>query len=559
MWSSCTRATRSVPTSSFSLHSSRFLTPTPSATGTRYTRCASAARVHRTWCGTAMCCFANKKNELLERGYFQKSVVVFSPLPFLHLFRTTVEALAPRVFSDGVRAVCEACEEISRWPDPVPGRTVALQLLGHALGDFRLPVVDSIPRQICSETPATASVLRAAWKVADGDAEQRAAAREVVSLAQTPPAHRPGLFLDTNLHSTLRMFAEQLWVLWEIVLVGEPLFVLAPSPSRVSETVLAIASLISPILYNGDVRPYFTIHDPDFSSLNKWQGAAIVGGTNPFFLKALDQWRNVMVVASGAAGDPKSRNDTPASVVATVVLDDLVANVLRCHYRPVTHADAAVVQSLLPSSRTFDEALVAEVNNEVLRRHFFHLTQTFLAPFQRYFVVHKLPVHVSPFTDSFALEPFDEHQFLNSLTSCGPLALPVSDSHSLRKLYRRFIRSPNFSRWFFIRQESAYAQLHSMYRLARRNADVDVLMHGLSESACRSFHEAIVLCLARERATPPSVRCDATVHALAKHLAACRRHMAAAGLRLPPLPEAPARHGNDTDADTNNALPADPV
>lgn len=59
----------------------------------------------------------------------------------------------------------------------------------------------------------------------------------------------------------------KLWVLWEMALVGEPLLVVAPSPSETSSTVAAIASLIAPLPYSGDFRPYYTIHDPQFSGL----------------------------------------------------------------------------------------------------------------------------------------------------------------------------------------------------------------------------------------------------------------------------------------------------
>lgn len=76
-------------------------------------------------------------------------------------------------------------------------------------------------------------------------------------------------------------------VLWELVLLGEPLVVMAPSPALSSEVVLALVrygpiraqrgsrgganrrllrprSTIAPLRFCCDFRPYFTIHDSEF-------------------------------------------------------------------------------------------------------------------------------------------------------------------------------------------------------------------------------------------------------------------------------------------------------
>lgn len=76
------------------------------------------------------------------------------------------------------------------------------------------------------------------------------------------------------------------------MITGEPILVLSDSPMICSNAVLAIVSLISPVEYTGDIRPYFTIFDPDFRDIqthteNRTLGPMIIGVTNPFFLKAL--------------------------------------------------------------------------------------------------------------------------------------------------------------------------------------------------------------------------------------------------------------------------------
>lgn len=53
-------------------------------------------------------------------------------------------------------------------------------------------------------------------------------------------------------------------MLWELMLLGEPLVVLAPSPAVSSEMVLALTSCVQPLKFCCDYRPYFTVHDSEF-------------------------------------------------------------------------------------------------------------------------------------------------------------------------------------------------------------------------------------------------------------------------------------------------------
>lgn len=46
--------------------------------------------------------------------------------------------------------------------------------------------------------------------------------------------------------------------MWELVITGEPILCVARHPSISSTIVLGLVSLISPMLYRGDYRPYFT-------------------------------------------------------------------------------------------------------------------------------------------------------------------------------------------------------------------------------------------------------------------------------------------------------------
>eukprot|EP00842_Homolaphlyctis_polyrhiza_P006447 jgi/Hompol1/6803/HPOL_001207-RA len=60
---------------------------------------------------------------------------------------------------------------------------------------------------------------------------------------------------------------ESLWTCWELMMLGEPIFVIGDTPTACSEVVWALIELIKPIPFGGDFRPYFTIQDADFKRL----------------------------------------------------------------------------------------------------------------------------------------------------------------------------------------------------------------------------------------------------------------------------------------------------
>lgn len=43
---------------------------------------------------------------------------------------------------------------------------------------------------------------------------------------------------------------DDLWLLWELVLLGEPLVVMAPEPGICSESVVALIDLINPVSWS---------------------------------------------------------------------------------------------------------------------------------------------------------------------------------------------------------------------------------------------------------------------------------------------------------------------
>jgi len=115
-----------------------------------------------------------------------------------------------------------------------------------------------------------------------------------------------GCFQDINIYKYFHNCLGNLWFLWELALVGAPILVEAPSAEECSQAVLAIMSLIAPITYQGDFRPYFTVYDDDFKHFcdlhdrdELHKKPLLIGVTNPIFKdKIMHRFPNILCLSS---------------------------------------------------------------------------------------------------------------------------------------------------------------------------------------------------------------------------------------------------------------------
>lgn len=105
------------------------------------------------------------------------------------------------------------------------------------------------------------------------------------------------------LFSTFRDATAALWHMWELALTAQPLLVLGETPAQCSHAVLAISrchrtcgcsaalssltcwlracSLIAPVPYRADFRPYITMYDNDFKEVCPAHVRVPARGTSP--------------------------------------------------------------------------------------------------------------------------------------------------------------------------------------------------------------------------------------------------------------------------------------
>ncbi|XP_052780555.1 protein DENND6A-like isoform X2 [Mya arenaria] len=366
--------------------------------------------------------FRQTKDKSIRRGYFQKSVVLISRLPFVALFSQLVSIVAPEYFDNGEPSLEAACHDIDQWAPPVSGDTMNLPIFGTVLQ----PVL---------------------------------------------PAHSvlPSLF-EVDIYSAFLSILPHIQMLWELVLTGEPLVVMAASPSITSNTVQSLVSLISPLHFCSDYRPYFTIHDSEFKEYTtKTQAppSVILGVTNPFFAKTLQHWPHIIRIGEMShEAVPKGFNKLKkASSLKTL---DCKPGVYT-QYKPFLVKDKGILKRLI---KGIQSKRPVEAQNAILRRHFLELTQSFMIPLERY-VASLMPLqrNISPHKGPPSMSQFEADGFLRTLNQAGP-QLTSGVKGEWEGLYRRFFRSANFEGWLLHRQYEVNQKLQLLHMEALCQANL---------------------------------------------------------------------------------------
>ncbi|XP_067907781.1 DENN/MADD domain containing 6Aa isoform X2 [Heterodontus francisci] len=374
---------------------------------------------------------------------YLKSLVLLSKLPYVVFFHFLLKLIAPEYFDKNEPCLEAACNDLDRWPAPIPGRILNLPTMGVVI-KVRIPT-----RQ---DKPGATQIIQS------GDETD-----SQVSFA-LPTIHEIDLF---------RCFCPiffHIQMLWELVLLGEPLVVMAPSPAESSETVLALVCCVSPLKYCSDFRPYFTIHDSEFKEYTTRTQAppsVILGVTNPFFAKTLQHWPHIIRI-----GDMKPAGDIPKQVKVKKLknlktLDSKPG--VYTSYKTFLSRDEEIIKQV---QKGIQQKRPSEAQSAILRRYFLELTQSFIIPLERY-VASLMPLQksISPWKSPPQLKPFSEEEFMKTLEKAGP-QLTSRLKGDWIGLYKQFLKSPNFDGWFRSRWKEMTQKLEALHLEALSDADL---------------------------------------------------------------------------------------
>lgn len=358
---------------------------------------AASAHDHQYLFGCAY--FRQQRDPKVRRGFLQRSLVAISETPHVTLLKQAVRILGAQYFdSDGAPSerhadslLETAFAEISRWPGALPGTQLELPLCGVVLhfevpwtsfASYRLQgagasgrgalsqpqlaldATDSLMAAHSIQTHSHAVTLSDVFTVrntaptgpVDPPGSNSATPSTPIRGAGVPHGHQSesqsqsqqinaGMFTDVGLFTAFRGLVPSLWHLWELAITGQPVLVMGANPAACGDAVLGLVSLVAPLEFCADFRPYFTLYDPDFHQVtalvdaqwgrtntrlpklpgtqglgqtaggakpSKEEAAAqsralaaqptpplLIGTTNPFFTKALERWPNAIWLGQG--------------------------------------------------------------------------------------------------------------------------------------------------------------------------------------------------------------------------------------------------------------------
>nr|KAF6494519.1 DENN domain containing 6B [Rousettus aegyptiacus] len=392
------------------------------------------------------------KDSSVKRGYFQKSLVLVSRLPFVRLFQALLGLIAPEYFDKLAPCLEAVCSEIDQWPAPVPGRTLNLPVVGVVLQVH-------IPSR--ADKPESTSLKHCGH-------ENLVPAPLVLSSVH-----------ELDLFRCFQPVLTHVQTLWELMLLGEPLLVLAPSPAVSSEMVLALTRCLQPLRFCCDYRPYFTIHDSEFKEFATRTQAppnVVLGVTNPFLIKTLQHWPHILRI-----GEPKMSGGLPKQVKLKKpsrlkTLDTKPG--LYTTYTAHLHRDKALLTRLLRGLR---RGRPADALTALLRGHLLELTQSFVVPLEHYMAgLMPLQESITPWKTPPQMRPFHQDDFLRGLQRAGPQLTCVPKGDWLG-LYRRFFKSPHFDGWYRQRRREMAHKLEALHLEAVCEADIKTWMKDKSE------------------------------------------------------------------------------
>lgn len=165
--------------------------------------------------------FRQIKDDTLPRGYFQKSFVLLTRLPFINFFYEICSLIAPLYFEQGDPVLEAACDNICNWPSLTPGQTINLQILGTKFQTF-LPSQNSKTHQYLMND------------------EKNDENKLLMSNRPTLPPHVLSSMHEIDIFKSLFSVLSHIHLLWELVLTTEPIIVMGASPTDCSLMVQSL-------------------------------------------------------------------------------------------------------------------------------------------------------------------------------------------------------------------------------------------------------------------------------------------------------------------------------
>ncbi|KAG5673063.1 hypothetical protein PVAND_003138 [Polypedilum vanderplanki] len=414
--------------------------------------------------------FRQVKDSQSKRGYFQKSFVLMTRLPFHNFFSELVNRWAPVYFTNGISALEQGYNQIIAWPKLLATNApFQLPFLGSV---YQLYIPANISK-IQTDTTTMPSQNEPDDVTNNNNNHNSSSSSSTIPISITSPN-------EIDIFGPIHTIIHHIQHIWELVLLAEPIVIIAPSPSDSSLMVQALTNLIAPLEYYPEVFPYFTIHNSEFREFasTTTPPAVILGCTNPYFAKTLANWpHTIRINESLQIEHPVPHRKLERVKSLQKLLMDSSGSIYSQH-RPFLQKDKGFVKKILNGVKTRRPTAVQSI---ILRRYFLELTQSFIIPLERYMSsLMPLARDISAFRAPPVPAQFKEETFLGTLELSGP-QLTSTVKGDYEGLYKRFFRSANFRGWYEARRMEQLQKLDELHQEALAKEDFKKWMRGKQE------------------------------------------------------------------------------
>lgn len=191
--------------------------------------------------------FRQVKDPTSKRGYFQKSFVLITRLPFHNLFSELVNRWAPIYFKSGVSALEQGYNQILQWPKLITNTPLQLPILGSI---YQLYIAANTNRNQSESNPAT-TTNSSSEDVTNNNSNNDSSNTSSLSTTTIPiNINSPN---EIDIFGPVHTIIHHIQLMWELILIAEPILIIAPSPTDSSLLVQALTNLIAPLDYLPEV------------------------------------------------------------------------------------------------------------------------------------------------------------------------------------------------------------------------------------------------------------------------------------------------------------------
>lgn len=257
---------------------------------------------------------------------------------------------------------------------------------------------------------------------------------------------------NNNFFENLSLYyVSKIWNLWELIITETPLLIQADTNYACSEIVFLLSSLIFPLKYCGDVRPYFTIYDKDFQDYRedaklKDSNSPILGIINPICAKTFSDWP---ILHFDSLYFQENNLENPFDNRNIFTFTEETLSIKNYKRKFILSPNKALIKTFTDYIEEGNNKSLDKLNI-YLRMYLIELNNDFMRTFEEYFFIEELMtlkhlVYIKPNLSIF--EIFDKKKFLKYLENKNYyFSLKyVKDKKKTTELYSLFINTKCFN------------------------------------------------------------------------------------------------------------------